>query len=139
MGLMPWDGILEVVNTVITKAFPNEDDRLKAQAALLSAQMNGELEATKVQLSAILAEAQSADPWTSRARPTFLYVMYAMFILCMIGAIIGIWSPKSVFQAADNLQKLLNAIPDSLYGLFGTGYLGYGVMRTWEKGKGVSK
>ena len=32
------------------------------------------------QMQAIVAEAQSADPRTSRARPSFLYVMYALLI-----------------------------------------------------------
>ncbi|VFT12062.1 Protein of uncharacterised function (DUF3154) [Pseudomonas aeruginosa] len=76
-------------------------------------------------LSAILAEANSADPWTSRARPTFLYVIYGVILLSVIGSIIGIWWPAEVFQAAENLSKLLNAVPESLWWLFGAGYLGY--------------
>ena len=33
----------------------------------------------------------SADPWTSRARPTFLYLIYLVILLCVVGAVIGMW------------------------------------------------
>jgi len=45
----------------------------------------------QISLSAIMAEANSHDPWTSRARPTFLYVIYGVILLSVIGSIIGIW------------------------------------------------
>jgi len=56
----------------------------------------------QVSLSAILAEANSADPWTSRARPTFLYVIYGIILLCVIGAIIGIWWPQQTFHCTSD-------------------------------------
>lgn len=31
-------------------------------------------------MKAIIAEAQSRDPWTSRARPSFMYVMYVLIL-----------------------------------------------------------
>jgi hypothetical protein len=31
-------------------------------------------------MAAVLAEAESPDPWTSRARPSFLYVMYVLLL-----------------------------------------------------------
>ena len=34
-----------------------------------------ELERVRTQMAGVLAEAGSTDPWTSRARPSFLYVM----------------------------------------------------------------
>jgi len=94
------------------------------------------LQEMQTSLSAIMAEASSADPWTSRARPTFLYVMYGVILLCVLGAIIGIWWPAHVFQAAENLGKLLNAIPESLWWLFGAGYLGYTGARSVDKWRG---
>ncbi len=38
------------------------------------------MEAIRTRMTAIVAEANSADPWTSRARPSFLYVMYALLL-----------------------------------------------------------
>ena len=88
---------------------------------------------------AFLAEANSADPWTSRARPTFLYVIYGVILLCVMGAIIGIWWPTHVFQAAENLNKLLGAVPESLWWLFGAGYLGYTGARSFDKWRGPAR
>jgi hypothetical protein len=100
---------------------------------------SGELEEAKVQMSAILAEEQSPDPWTSRARPSFLYVMYAMILFSLpMGALYAVY-PAIALGIASGFQQWLTAIPDTLYTLFGVGYLGYTGGRTWEKIKGVSK
>ena len=102
-------------------------------------QQKGELEAVAQQLSAILTEANSADPWTSRARPTFLYVMYLIILLCVVGGVLSIWWPADVLTAADGMAALLRAIPTELYTLFGMGYLGYTGARTFDKWRGQAK
>ncbi|MEQ8370783.1 MAG: 3TM-type holin [Alphaproteobacteria bacterium] len=121
---------------LIDKLFTSEDERAAAKQKLLELEQAGELEATRQQLSVILAEAQSADPWTSRARPTFLYLMYVIIMMCVGGAIAGIWWPDSVTTAAQNMTNLLGAIPESLYWLFGAGYLGYTGARSFDKWRG---
>lgn len=80
-----------------------------------------------------LAEAGSADPWTSRARLTLLYVIYGVILLCVVGSIVGIWWPEQLFQASKNLSNLLGAIPESLWWLVGAGYLGYTGARRLDK------
>ena len=50
--------------------------------------------------------------------------------------IIGIWWPTHVFQAAENLNKLLGAVHESLWWLFGAGYLGYTGARSLDKWRG---
>jgi len=47
-----------------------------------------------------------------------------------------IWWPTHVFQAAENLNKLLGAVPESLWWLFGAGYLGYTGARSFDKWRG---
>jgi len=113
--------------------------RETAKLALLQAEGQLALQEMQTSLSAILAEANSQDPWTSRARPTFLYVIYGVILLCVIGAIIGIWWPTHVFQAAENLNKLLGAVPESLWWLFGAGYLGYTGARSFDKWRGPAR
>ena len=34
-------------------------------------------------MSAIVAEANSSDPWTSRARPSFLYLIYVLLLFAV--------------------------------------------------------
>lgn len=137
--LNPGAIVADVAKGLINRLWPDPAQQAEAQRKLLELQQNGQLAEMEQRLSVILAEARSADPWTSRARPTFLYLMYFLILLLVLGAIVGIWWPQQVFQAAENLSKLLGAIPEQLWWLFGTGYLGYTGARMWEKGKGVAK
>lgn len=139
-------GAFDFLGKVLDKVFPDPAERAKVELAIRQADQAGRLEELKVQLQqdkqqleAILAEANSSDPWTSRARPSFLYVIYAVILLCVLGAIIGIWWPAHVFQASENLKRLLAAIPESLWWLFGAGYLGYTGSRSFDKWKAVTK
>src|SRR3546814_2303472 len=75
-----FEGLIGPVAKIIDKIIPDPDARDKAKLELLKLEGRQEMEAMKTQLSAILAEAQSVDPWTSRARPSFLYVMYALLL-----------------------------------------------------------
>jgi hypothetical protein len=121
--------------SLIDNLFTSDKERDEAKLKLIQMEKTGVLEELKVSMSAILAEAQSADPYTSRARPTFLYVMYGAILLCFVGSIIGIWFPHHVATAATNLGSLLAAIPESLWWLFGAGYLGYTATRSFDKWK----
>lgn len=121
-----------LVGKVLDKVFPDPAQKAEAEARLRQA----DLDEIKVGLSAIVAEANSKDPWTSRARPSFLYVMYGVIVLCFAGGILGVWWPNHVALAADNIGNLLAAIPESLWALFGAGYLGYTGARSYDKGKG---
>ena len=118
---------------LIDNLFETEEEKAAAKAKLLQAQQEGRLAEMETRLSAIIAEAQSDDPWTSRARPTFLYVMYAAIALCFVGGVVGIWWPDHIARAAENIAALLGAIPEPMWYLFGTGYLGYSASRSWDK------
>ena len=125
--------------SLINKIWPDPAQQAEAQRKLLELQQNGELETMRIQLSAILAEAQSADGYTSRARPTFLYVMYIMILLAVPTALVSVFKPEAATHFATGMGAFLNAIPDSLWALFGAGYLGYTGVRSWEKSKGFAK
>ena len=133
------EGLIGPIAKIIDKIIPDPEARDKAKLELLKLEGSQDMEAMRTQLSAILAEAQSADPWTSRARPTFLYVMYAVILLCLAASVAGIWWPDAVTAAAQNFANLLAAIPESLWWLFGTGYLGYTGARSFEKWRGVNR
>ena len=132
-ALLP--SLIPALGKVIDRVIPDKDAQSRARAELARMEQEGELRQTEVQISAILAEAQSRDKWTSRARPTFLYVMYGVILLTIVGGIIGIWFPDQVTTAAQNIANLLAAIPESLWWLFGTGYLGYTGARSVDKWK----
>ncbi|MBB3956931.1 3TM-type holin [Novosphingobium sediminicola] len=84
-------------------------------------------------------EAACHDRYISRARPSFLYLMYGMILLSLpMGLLSAISAP--VATAITNGVKLwLNSLPDGLYALFGTGYLGYTAARQWGKVAGTDR
>ena len=97
------------------------------------------MDVLRVQLSAIVTEAGSTDPWTSRARPSFLYVMYAMILWAIPMGLIASVRPDMAKAIATGMNAYLAGIPEPLWALFGTGYLGYTAARQWGKTKGVDK
>ena len=124
---------------LIDKLIPDPKARDAAKLELLRLQGAHELEAVKAQLSAIVAEAQSPDPWTSRARPSFLYVMYVLLLWAIPMGLLAAAAPEMAGRISSGMTAYLNAIPEPLYVLFGTGYLGYTAARQWGKAKGVER
>jgi len=133
------DGLFGPVAKLIDKIIPDPEARDRAKLELLKLGAVQEMEAIKTQLSAIVAEAQSADPWTSRARPSFLYVMYALLLWAIPMGLIAAAQPEMAANIAKGMNAYLAGIPEPLYALFGTGYLGYTAARSWGKAKGVDK
>ena len=132
--------IFAIGGKLIDKLFPDPEQRAKAQIELLKMQQSGELEAVKVQLSAIIAEAQSADPWTSRARPIFLYLFYLVVVmLVIIAPAFGVFFHSQMDRFYINVAAGFAAIPDALWATFTTGYLGYVAARQYGKTKGTDK
>jgi hypothetical protein len=133
------EGLIGPIAKLIDKIIPDPQARDAAKLELLKLQGAQEMEALRTQLSAILAEAQSADPWTSRARPAFLYVMYALLLWAIPMGLIAGARPEMAEAIAHGINAYLAGLPEPLYALFGTGYLGYTAARTWGKMKGVDK
>lgn len=135
--------LLEVGKSLIDRLFPDKvqqaSERAKAEMELAMLAQDGRLKELGIQMSAIVTEAQSADPWTSRARPSFLYVIYLMILLAVPMGVLSAFHPDIAARVADGMQKWLAAIPDALWALFGAGYLGYSGMRSFDKAKGNAK
>jgi len=81
----------------------------------------------------------SLDRWTSRARPTFLYVMYAMMLWAFPLGLTAAFSPQTARAMTTAMTDYLEALPEALYTLFGTCYLGYATLRQWGKVKGTDR
>ena len=131
------EALIGPLASIIDKVIPDKAARDKAKLELIQLQGTQELQQVEAQLSAIVAEANSTDPWTSRARPSFLYVMYLMLLWALPMGVIAAFRPDAAHDIAAGMNSYLNGLPDSLYALFGTGYLGYTAMRQWGKIKGV--
>lgn len=135
--------IFDLGKSLIERIFPDKEkqaaERAAAEIELAKLAQSGELEQMKVQLSAIIADAQSADPWTSRARPSFLYVVYILLLWSLPMGVLTIFAPTDAAQFTAGFKAWLSAIPAEILQLFGVVMTGYVLGRSWEKVKGVSK
>mgnify|MGYP000150001335 FL=1 len=133
------EGIIGPIANLIDKIIPDPKARDAAKLELIKLQGSQDMDALRTQLSAVLAEAQSADPWTSRARPSFLYVIYIMLLWSIPMGLIAAVAPDKAANIALGMNACLNGLPEPLYALFGTGYLGHTAARQWGKSRGTEK
>ena len=133
------ESLIGPVAAIIDKVIPDKAARERAKLELIKLEGSQELDALKAQLSAIVAEAGSTDPWTSRARPSFLYVMYVMLLWALPMGVLAAFRPDAARDIAAGINAYLNGLPEPLFALFGTGYLGYTAARQWGKIKGVER
>jgi len=136
---MPLLDLASPIAALIDRIVPDANQRAQAKLALLTEQGALEMQALQTQMSAIIAEAGSRDPWTSRARPTFLYVMYVMILWSLPMGVVAAINPALAAGIVQGMNAYLNGLPQPLYELFGTGYLGYTAARQWGKVKGVDR
>ena len=125
--------------SLLDKLIPDKEARARAKLELLQLEGSQELRTIEARLAAIVAEAGSQDPWTSRARPSFLYVIYVLLLWSLPMGVLAAFSPATARDIATGMNAYLAGIPEPLYALFGTGYLGYTAARQWGKVKGVDR
>lgn len=130
-----WQALITPVFELLDKVIPDPKAREAAKLALMQEKGSQVLKEVEAQLSPILAEAQSADPWTSRARPSFMYVIYVLLLASIPMAIIYAYDAKLAGDLTVGFKAWLCAIPDPIINLFGMGYLGYTGARSFEKWK----
>ncbi len=134
-----FEALIAPIASLIDKIIPDKEAQTRAKLELLKLEGTQELEAIRSRLSAIVAEAESKDPWTSRARPSFLYVMYIMILMAIPMGVLSAFRPDMADGIARGMNTYLNGLPEELYVLFGTGYLGYTAARQWGKTKGAAQ
>lgn len=102
-----------------------EQQAAKMEFELRQKEMDLQAKESEIAGSNIRAEGGSTDKFTSRARPTFMYVIYLVLI----------WN----FLLLPIVQMVRGAavdpidLPGDLYMLFGAGYLGYVSWRSLDK------
>ena len=133
------EALISPLSSIIDRVIPDKEARDRAKLELLKLEGTQEIEQLRTRMSAIVAEATSTDPWTSRARPGFLYVMYVMILFALPMGLVGAFRPEAAQGIAAGINGYLNGLPEPLYALFGTGYLGYTVARQWGKARGTDR
>lgn len=127
--------VTPVITKVIDKLFPDPEQAAKAKMELALMEQQGHLRETEVRLSAIIMEAQSSDPWTSRARPSFLYVIYIYILAAIPMGFMFMANPEGAQQVIAGVSGWLAGIPDAMWTTFTVGYLGYVGARSLDKAK----
>ena len=125
--------VLPLVGKVLDRVIPDESAREQARLQMMQMEQEGNFKELEHQLSAIIAEAQRADPWTSRARPSFMYVIYIFILAALPMGILFAFMPEVAGAVTSGVKEWLNAIPNELLTLFGVGYLGYTGARSYDK------
>jgi hypothetical protein len=131
----PFVALMPLLGKVIDSVLPDEKAREKAKLALVQQQDGQEIQLLSVQMSAIVAEAKSSDPYTSRARPSFLYVVYVYILAAIPMGVVFAVSPETAANVTTGVSAWLESIPDPLWQLFGVGYLGYTAARSVDKSR----
>ena len=137
--LIPGKALVDAGLQILNKVIPDPEAREKAKLEFLKQEQDGQFQEVKLQMSAILAEAQSADKWTSRARPSFLYVVYILILAGLPMGVLYAFSPETATLIAQGFGEWLKSIPSEIIDLFKWVMLGYIGGRSFEKIKGAAK
>ena len=77
--------------------------------------------------------------YTAMARPTFLYVMDAMILWAIPLGVLAALRPAAARAMTEAMTAYFSALPEPLYALFATAYLGYTAARQWGKVQGSDR
>lgn len=138
MALDPLTAVLDIGGKLIDKLFPDPAQRDLAKLELLKQQQSGRLDEVKIALSAIITDSQSSDPWTSRARPSFLYVVYLLLLWSIPMGVLSMFRPDLAAAFTVGFKGWMTAIPEPVLTLFGVVMTGYVAGRSLEKIKGAA-
>lgn len=127
--------IVSLIDTALNKFIADPEAKAKAKLAMLQAQQDGEMKELELSMSAIVSESQSKDKWTSRARPSFMYVMYILLLSALPMGLFFMFDAVNAQLMVEGFKMWLGAIPEQMWTLFGVGYLGYTGARSFDKRK----
>ena len=114
-----FESLIGPITSLLDKLIPDKEARARAQYELLQLEGTQEMQLIEARLQAIVAEAHSTDPWTSRARPSFLYVMYVLLLWSIPMGVIAAWRHGSL---TDNAVMAISVLGFSIP-VFVTGYI----------------
>ena len=64
--------------------------------------------------------------------------MYVLILAAIPMGVISAFWPETAQNIARGMNTYLGGLPEPLYVLFGTGYLGYTAARQWGKARGAA-
>lgn len=134
----PVAAVANAISGIVDKVWPDPTVAEAAKIAEMKERTSDACALLEAQNRAAVAEAGSSDAWTSRARPSFLYVMYALILWAIPMGMISAFSPATALAVAEGFKAWLAAIPSQLWDVFGLCFTVYAGSRLIEKVKGVA-
>lgn len=128
-----WLALIDPISKLLDKIIPDPAQVAQAKLELVKVENQEALDEMNTQLSAIIADSKSEDKWTSRARPSFLYVVYVMLLMSIPMGLATVFRPEAAATFTTGFQAWLKAIPDPILNLFTVVMTGYVAGRSWEK------
>jgi len=142
-GIMPWDGVVDLLKTGIDKIWPDKTEADKAKAALAQAEVAGNLqemqnqwESAKEQIEVNKQEAANNSIFVAGWRPFIGWVCGSAFAWTFVFQPIVVAVAAAIGRPINPKDLALldfSQIQPILYGM-----LGLGAMRTYEKVKGAT-
>lgn len=132
-------GLAGPLFSLVDSLFTSDQERDEAKFKLMKMLQEGKLKDVEQKMSVLLAEAQSKDPWTSRARPSFLYVFYILLLMGIPMGILSFFNPDAATAMGTGFKTWMDAFPEEMWTAFWICFTGYTGARTFEKAKGVAK
>jgi hypothetical protein len=142
-GIMPWDGVVDLLKTGIDKIWPDKTEADKAKAALAQAEVAGNLqelqnqwENAKEQIEVNKEEAANNSIFVAGWRPFIGWVCGSAFAWAFVFQPIVVAVAAAIGRPIDPKELAIldfSQIQPVLYGM-----LGLGAMRTYEKVKGAT-
>ena len=130
--------LLSKAAEIIGRFVPDPEAQAKAQFELLkladakeARELQAEMDQLRLASNNITTEGASSDKWTSRARPSFMYVIYVLILSAIPMGVLHAFAPETAAQITIGFKNWLAAIPAEMLALFGVGYVGY----TWQRGR----
>lgn len=139
-------GIPEAISSVsklfddaINKIWPDPESKARAEAVAIKATADAAISQLQAAQSIMMAEATSSDPWTSRARPSMLYVFYIILLAGLPMGILSAIDIRTAMEVAAGAKAWWASIPSAIIDMATFVLLGYTAGRTLEKIKGAAK
>ncbi len=98
------DTAVGIVGGLIKQVLPDQAARDAATLKMAELQQNGEFHALDALVDLAKTEAASADPWTSRARPSFLYLMYGLVACGVPMGVLSAFDPARATAVATGFK-----------------------------------
>lgn len=127
-----------VTESILSRAISDPKEREKIRGDLSEIVTGSETKAAEEIAKVAASGFADNDVWVKRARPSFLYIIYFMIFGAIPFGVLHAFAPEFSSRFAAGMELFLGAIPELGWYLFGSAYLGYSGLRSWDKKNGAN-